>query len=71
MTMGRPKNKIPRNKTLTLRLSEIEYKKISRISEQKNLTKTAAILRGIDLLELDKPKKFKNISSNFSDDDDI
>ena len=33
--------------------------------------KTAANLRGIDLLELDKPKKFKNLSAfkNSKDDD--
>ena len=56
MTMGRPKNLIPRQKQLNLRLSEFEYKKISRIAKEKNLTKTAAILQGIDLLEKNKPK---------------
>ncbi len=64
MTMGRPKNEIPRDESLHLRLTKSELEKISRISKQKNLTRTAAILRGIDLLELDKPKKFKNISGN-------
>ena len=71
LNRGRPKLKIPRQSDLHLRLSDDEFKKIARVAKQKNLTKTAAILRGIDLLELDKPKKFKNISSNFSDDDDI
>ena len=56
MVMGRPKNLIPRQKQLNLRLSEFEYKKISRIAKEKNLTKTAAILQGIDLLEKNKPK---------------
>ena len=56
MVMGRPKNLIPRQKQLNLRLSEFEYKKISRIAKEKNLTKTAVILQGIDLLEKNKPK---------------
>ena len=77
MNRGRPKNKIPRDEKLTLRLSEFEAKKIARVADKKNLTKTDAILRGIDLLELDKPKRFKNLSGNNSkissaniDDDD-
>ena len=70
MNRGRPKNKIPRNQRLSLRLTENELKKISRVAKQKNLTKTAAILRGIDLLELDKPKKFKNLSAFKNSDDD-
>ena len=60
--MGRPKAEIPRCKTLNLRLTNFEYEKISRIAQKKNLTKTDAILRGIDLLERDKPKKYKNIT---------
>ena len=64
MKVGRPKAKIPRNKHLSFLVTENEFKKISRVAKQKNLTKTAAILKGIDLLELDKPKKFKNISGS-------
>jgi len=69
LTLGRPKLKFIRDKQLNLRLSENEFKKISRVAKQKNLTKTAAILRGIDLLELDKPKKFKNLSANKNSDE--
>ena len=61
MTMGRPKLENPRNKHIDLRVTEIEFKKISRVAKQKNLTKTEAILRGIDLLERDKPKRYKNL----------
>ena len=64
MTMGRPKAKNPRRKTLNLRLTDFEADKISRVAKQKNLTKTDAILQGIDLLALHKPKKFKNLSGN-------
>ena len=72
MTIGRPKLKNPRQKTLNLRLSDDEFKKIARVAKQKNLTKTAAILRAIDLLEFDKPKKFKNLSPNKNSDvDDV
>ena len=56
MERGRPKAEIPRNEKLTLRFSKFEREKISRVAKQKNLTITAAILKGIDLLECDKPK---------------
>ena len=62
--VGRPKALIPRNESLTLRFSKFEREKISRVAKQKNLTITEAILKGIDLLERDKPKKFKNLSGN-------
>ena len=60
--MGRPKAIIKREVQLNLKLTKFEAEKISRIAKQKNLTKTDAILKGIDLLERDKPKKFKNLS---------
>ena len=62
MVMGRPKAQIPRNKIVNIRVTDFEFEKISRVAEKKNLTKTDAILKGIDLLERDKPKKFKNLS---------
>lgn len=61
MVMGRPKNQIPRDEKLTLRLTKFELEKISRIAKQKNLTRTNAILKGIDLLERDKPKRYANL----------
>ena len=64
MGIGRPKLEIPRDEKLTLRFSKFELEKIARVAKQKNLSKTAAILKGIDLLERDKPKKFKNLSGN-------
>ena len=59
---GRPKLEIARTERLGLRLTKFELEKISRVAAKKNLTKTDAILRGIDLLERDKPKKYKNIT---------
>ena len=70
LNRGRPKLKIARTVDVHLRVTENEFKKIARVAKQKNLTKTAAILRGIDLLELDKPKKFKNLSAFKNSDDD-
>ena len=61
---GRPKNEIPRQKQLNLRLSDFEYEKISRLAEKLNISKTDAVIPGIDLLERDKPKKFKNLFGN-------
>ena len=74
---GRPKAQIPRQKRLDLRLTDFEFKKIARIAKEKNLTKTAAILQGIDLLEKNKPQRMANIKEllkkrgvSFADDDD-
>ena len=77
MVMGRPKAQIPRQKTLNLRLTDFEFKKIARVAKEKNLTKTQAILQGIDLLEKNKPQRMANVKEllkkrgiNFDDDDD-
>ena len=61
MAMGRPKNPIPRDEKLTLRLTKFELEKISRIAEKKNISRTEAILQGIDLLIHHKPKKMVNV----------
>ena len=77
MNRGRPKAQIPRQKRLDLRLTDFELKKISRVANQKNLSKTEAILQGIDLLEKNKPQKSANVKEllkkrgiTFDDDDD-
>ena len=59
--MGRPKNQIPRDEKLTLRLTKFELEKISRIAEKKEISRTEAILQGIDLLIAHKPKKYANL----------
>ena len=61
MTIGRPKAQIPRDKAMTIRLTNFEFEKISKIAEKLQITKTEAVLRGIDLLIAHKPKKFKNL----------
>ena len=61
MVMGRPKAIIKRERQLNLKLTDFEFKKISRVAKEKNLTKTAALLQGIDLLEKNKPQRIANI----------
>ena len=78
MTMGRPKSEIARSEDIHLRVTKIEAEKISKIAEKLKITKTDAILRGIDLLINYKPKIYrplnknpkKHSSGNISDDDD-
>ena len=77
MVMGRPKAIIKRERQLNLKLTDFEFKKIARVAKEKNLTKTAAILQGIDLLEKNKPQRMANIKevrkkhgTVFDDDDD-
>ena len=59
---GRPKNLIERKESLHLRLTKFELEKISRIAEKKNISRTEAILQGIDLLIHHKPKKIASMS---------
>ena len=61
MERGRPKNEIPRSERLNLRLTKFELEKISKIAEKKNISRTEAILQGIDLLIAHKPKKYVNV----------
>ena len=62
MTMGRPKLQIARTKDVHIRLTDFEFEKISKIAEKKNITKTEAILQGIDLLIHHKPKRIASRS---------
>lgn len=64
MKVGRPKAEIPRNRIINLRVTNFEFEKIARVAAKKNLTKTDAILKGIDLLERDKSKKYKSFAKS-------
>ena len=57
--IGRPRAKIPRNRIMNIRVTDFEFVKIARVAKEKNLTKTAALLKGIDLLERDKTQMSK------------
>ncbi|ERL26255.1 MULTISPECIES: hypothetical protein [unclassified Leptotrichia] len=54
--MGRPKSDNPRNKRLEIKLTESEDLELKKLSENLKITRTAIILKGIDLVkkELDK-----------------
>nr|DAR88726.1 MAG TPA: NikA, BACTERIAL CONJUGATION, RELAXASE, DNA [Caudoviricetes sp.] len=54
--MGRPKSDNPRNKRLEIKLTESEDLELKNLSENLKITRTAIILKGIDLVkkELDK-----------------
>ena len=74
---GRPKAIIKRERQLNLKLTDFEVEKISKIAEKLEITKTEAILRGIDLLIQHKPKKYGNVNEilkkhgvHFDDDND-
>ena len=61
MERGRPKLENPRFKRIECRVSEIEFQKIEKICEKLKISKTEAILRGIDLLIAYKPKRYRVI----------
>lgn len=54
--IGRPKSDNPRNKRLEIKLTESEDLELKKLSENLKITRTAIILKGIDLVkkELDK-----------------
>lgn len=60
MKVGRPKALIPRNKHINLLVTEFEFKKIADVAKKFNISKTEAIVRGINLLDSSKPKILKS-----------
>lgn len=75
--MPRKKLEIERTERLNLRLTNFELQKISKIAKEKNISRTEAILQGIDLLIAHKPKRYANVKellkkhgTKFDDDDD-
>ena len=62
--MGRPKAEIPRKRIINLRVTDFEFEKISKIAEKLQISKTEAIVRGIDLLITNKPKKYKSFAKS-------
>ena len=62
--VGRPKLEIARDKAITIRLTNFEFEKISKIAKKKNISKTEAVLQGIDLLIAHKPKRYKSFAKN-------
>ena len=61
---GRPKLEIARNRVVTVRLTDFEFQKIEKISKKLGISKTEAVVRGIDLLINHKPKKYKSFAKS-------
>lgn len=49
--IGRPKSKNPKNRKVTVKMTEDEFKNLEEVSLSHNLTKSQAILKGIELLK--------------------
>ena len=49
--MWRPKSDNPRNKRLEIKLTESEDLELKKLSEDLKITRTAIILKGIDLVK--------------------
>lgn len=49
--IGRPKINNPRDKRLTIRVTQSEFEEIGQVAESKHLTKTDVVLKGIELLK--------------------
>ena len=49
--IGRPKSDNPRNKRLEIKLTESEDLELKKLSENLKITRTAIILKGIDLVK--------------------
>ena len=52
--IGRPRINNPRDRKLTIRVTQNEYEEIGQVAETKHLTKTDAVLKGIELLKSSK-----------------
>ena len=59
MEVGRPKLLNQQSKRFEMRLIDLGFKKIEKISKKLKISKTEAILQGIDLLIHHNPKKLQ------------
>ncbi len=52
--LGRPKSDNPKNRRITIKVTEAERQKVTDVAIANGLTKSEALLKGIDLLEANK-----------------
>lgn len=52
--IGRPKSANPKNRKVTLRMTENEFQKLEEVARKKGLSKSETILKGIELLATEK-----------------
>lgn len=55
--MGRPKSENPKNKNLSVRMTEEEYREILAYSSERGQTITKTLLEGFELLKRRKKSK--------------
>ncbi|HEL1542214.1 TPA: hypothetical protein U1W00_000558 [Streptococcus suis] len=55
-TIGRPKSENPKNKQIKIRMTEQQFQDLEDVAEQKNMTKTEVVMRGIELVKSEKTK---------------
>ncbi|HEL2475500.1 hypothetical protein [Streptococcus suis] len=53
---GRPKSENPKTRQFRMRLTEEEFSNLENVAEQKNMTKTEVVMRGIELVKSEKSK---------------
>lgn len=54
--IGRPKSGNPKTRQFRMRLTEEEFSNLEEVAEQKNMTKTEVVMRGIELVKSEKTK---------------
>lgn len=51
---GRPKSDNPKSRRITVKVTESEFNRVEEVATKKRLTKSEAMLRGIELLDAEK-----------------
>ena len=55
-TLGRPKSENPKNKQIKIRMTEEQFRNLEEIAENKKMTKTDVVIKGIELVKSDITK---------------
>lgn len=49
--IGRPKSENPKNRRVSIKLTESEFQNLEEVAKQKSMTKTEVVMRGIELVK--------------------
>ena len=52
--IGRPKSENPKNRKVTVKMTETEFQTLEDVATTRKISKSEAILKGIDLLKSEK-----------------
>lgn len=53
---GRPKSENPKTRQFRMRLTEEEFSNLEKVAEEKSMTKTEVVMRGIELVKAEETK---------------